>query len=175
MTSSLTSPIPLPFPDEANLSLQDLLELWKAQATRNFLSHATRLLVLQLGRFCIDQGRERKHRRALRWVGRRLLVPILDQHGQDGDPSLQLERFDIQALILHHGESTNSGHYTTCLLCDASGETQFWTTDDERPAQRGGMPSCMLTDSYLVLCSRVRASSPQVRRAGGSELREADH
>ena len=160
MTSSLTSPIPLTFPDEANLSLQDLLELWKAQATRNFLSHASRHLVLQLGRFCFDQGRERKHRQALRWVGRRLLVPILDQNSQDGDPSLQLERFDIQALVLHHGPRTTSGHYTTCLLREVSGVTQFWTTDDERPAQRGSMPSSMLTDSYLVLCSRVRASNP---------------
>ena len=156
MTSSLSSPIPMNFPDEANLSLQDLVEVWKAQATRNFLSGDSNLLVLQLGRFCFEQGRERKHRQALRWVGRRLLLPLLDDHGQAGAASLQLERFDIQAVILHHGPSTTSGHYTTCLLRDVAGETQFWTTDDNRSALRGSMPSTMLTDSYLVLCSRVR-------------------
>ena len=31
VTSSLSSPIPMNFPDEANLSLQDLVEVWKAQ------------------------------------------------------------------------------------------------------------------------------------------------
>ena len=153
----------------------NLLELWKAQVTRNFLSHATRLLVLQLGRFCFDQGRERKHRQALRWVGRRLLVPILDHHGQEGAPSLQLERFDIQALTLHHGMRTTSGHYTTCLLRDVSGETQFWTTDDGSPAERVCVPSSVLTDSYLVLCSRVRAANPQGSRVVRPVLSATGH
>ena len=151
------------------------MEIWKAQATRNFLSSDSHLLVLQLGRFCVDQGRERKHRQALRWVGRRLLFPLLDTHSQAGAASLQLERFDVQAIILHHGLSTSSGHYTACLLHEVAGEMQYWSTDDHRAALMGGMPSTVLTDSYLVLCSRVRASLPEGSSAERPDLRAANH
>ena len=171
VASSLTSPVPMSFPDEANLSLQDLVEIWRTQATRNFLSSDSNLLVLQLGRFRMEQGRECKHRRALRWVGRRLLFPLLDIHSQTGTAELRLERFDVQAIILHHGLSTTSGHYTACLLQDVAGVMQFWSTDDHRAAQMGDMPSSVLTDSYLVLCSRVRASHTEGSSAGRPELR----
>ena len=122
--------------DRPGQTVQMLVQGWSEQAMVHALTHVPKVLVLQIMRY---------HAAATGPI--KLDVPIL----LDAQVTIPVFTHDVhtsgvvfklQAVIQHHGATTNAGHYTATLIED---EGQYWMCDDGSVAS----PHPQLLDATL--------------------------
>ena len=130
-------------------SLQSLVHRWSGQAMIHALTQVPDVLILQVMRYHATEAGPTK-----------LDVPIsLDPQIQvpvfTHDINTSMVDFKIQAIIQHHGATTNAGHYTATLV-EAMGK--YWSCDDGVVAlPLTQMPDATLRNAYTLLMTRCNA------------------
>ena len=150
---SLLSPIIL-HPASANGpdTLQACVDRWHQQEAVHGLTSDHSVLVLQLARYHIGDNGTTKDRTEVR-ISQKMHVPIFG-HGL----TTFRATYAVSAILLHHGTSLQSGHYTSILLePSALPRGSCWGTDDRRSARRYTViPKCVDRDSYIIILARCR-------------------
>ena len=150
---SLLSPIIL-HPASANGpdTLQACVDRWHQQEAVHGLTSDHSVLVLQLARYHIGDNGTTKDRTEVR-ISQKMHVPIFG-HGL----TTFRATYAVSAILLHHGTSLQSGHYTSILLeLSALPRGSCWGTDDRRSARRYTViPKCVDRDSYIIILARCR-------------------
>ena len=150
---SLLSPIILHLRGDAQAdTLQACIDRWHQQVPLHGLLDDTPVLLLQLARYSNGVAGTEKDRTEVQ-LSQKISVPIFGQ-------GLRTYRatYLVSAIILHHGDSLHSGHYTSMLLePSALPRGSCWGTDDHRSArQYPRLPKCVARDSYLAILARCR-------------------
>jgi len=119
------------------------------------LADLPHLLIIQLKRFVMPEGTDKQHR--LHKVTHpfkapiSLTVPAQSMHKGSSAAGCSTH-YSLCAIIDHHGDSLNAGHYTAQLHT----ATGFWRFDDERPVRPESaeqVEQCSQT-SYLLFYER---------------------
>lgn len=64
----------------------------------------------------------------------------------DQQLNLKGQRYELYAMVSHHGSSTRGGHYT----CDAKHEDKWFHFNDERISQVRNFNSMDHSDAYIL-------------------------
>ena len=107
-------------------TVQHLLEMWHQQAHTHALTSPPRILLLTLARYEHTVLGPRKSCDPV------LLFPIIQMPTfVDGSIRCTRVQYKLRSIIIHHGHSIRSGHYTSALM-DSAG--RHWLADDGRAA-----------------------------------------
>ena len=155
-TGPCTSPVSLPL--QGPVSLQDCIDQWHSQHTAALLAFTpeTSLIVLQLMRFnAVGRGKRKRTVKSLHAISRLMddvMIPIFADLG-----SLQCLhlRFKVASVIVHYGDSADSGHYrclwhenNAVLITDDASATAICTPLQHEEAS---------TNAYLICLVRSDA------------------
>ena len=134
---------------EGPYDLQLLLNAWHEQAHTHALTGDATLLIFRLARYRQQEGDIVRNNCVVTWASR-VCIPIFDGQGN----SSVAQEFVIQAVVMHHGHTLHSGHYT--LSMHASDMTFF--CDDGVLPQPRPQPDTGRHHSdaaYMFLCRRL--------------------
>ena len=134
----------LELPAGVQLSAQFMIHHWHLQSSVHALRRPPVILMLQLSRYSLGPEGARKNHTSVSWP-RLLNVPCFDADGIESHNIAYI----VEAAVLHHGQSTQSGHYTV-LLHQSQGVD--WLCDD------GVEPRRLTPDSTLIDGPRFRSS-----------------
>ena len=128
----------------AGTTVQRLIEDWHEQADVHAAQAAPRALVVQAGRFSLDQHGNpvRKWRYDL-VPDREIRVPRFTADGGVDRVTMRLSSF-----VVHRGDLPTCGHYQAILHIDE----QLWLADDNNSARRCETVECseLGMDAYLL-------------------------
>ena len=147
----LASPLPM---DLEGDDLQSVVDGWATQHAPHALVGHHGVLVLQLKRYHSEADTPQKNRRSINFApGQTIAVPVFD--GPEGI-STSHQAFYVAYTIIHHGDSTTSGHYQAVLSVPGSegpeADWEFHVCNDRtapRPATEVDILS-IRKDSYLI-------------------------
>ena len=122
--------------DRPGQTLQMLVQGWSGQAMVHALTHVPNVLVLQIMRYHAAAAGPIKLDAPV-MLDAQVTIPVFT-HGVHTSGVV----FKLQAVIQHHGATTNAGHYTATLIED---EGQYWMCDDGSVAS----PHPQLLDATL--------------------------
>ena len=130
-------------------SLQSLVHRWSGQAMIHALTNVPDVLILQVMRYyATGAGPNKLDVPVL--LDPQIRVPVFTQ-----DINTSMVDFKIQAIIQHHGATTNAGHYTATLL-EAMGK--YWACDDGVIASPlTQIPDATLRNAYTLLLTKCSA------------------
>ena len=134
---------------EGPYDLQLLLNAWHEQAHTHALTGDATLLMFRLARYRQQEGGIVRNNCVVTWASS-VCIPIFDGQGN----SSVAQEFVIQAVVMHHGHTLHSGHYT--LSMHASDMTFF--CDDGVLPQPRPQPDTGRHHSdaaYMFLCRRL--------------------
>ena len=126
----LAAPILLPI---TGSSLQALVDSWSQQASIQALTRHSGVVMLQLERYGILEGRPSKNSNAVPiQPGESVVLPVF---ATNHDTELSHMSFRVAYVIYHRGQSTQSGHYQTALCFPRGGTScaswQFHICNDD--------------------------------------------
>ena len=117
-------------PGETTISLDELVNQWAKEEEGQHLYGAPDCLIFHIQRFQCQENMWTKHHRQLE-VPTVITVPF----SNDG-VSISKAGYRTVAMILHHGETHHSGHFTAIYALDNA----FWSVDDNQyPQPIGGL------------------------------------
>ena len=133
--------------------VQSLVDQWYAQEAIHAFTVLPSVLMLQLGRFRVQQGQIHKihtHVQVDEW----LWIP----HFLNANFQVRPIKYERIAVICHHGEHPRSGHYQAMLHShDCS-----WSCDDNRSSHLcSDMPIWHSSSCYLLFYKRAVGLTPQ--------------
>ena len=134
---------------EGPYDLQLLLNAWHEQAHTHALTGDATLLMFRLARYRQQEGGIVRNNCVVTWASS-VCIPIFDGQGN----SSVAQEFVIQAVVMHHGHTLHSGHYT--LSMHASDLTFF--CDDgvlPQPRPQPGTGRHHSDAAYMFLCRRL--------------------
>ena len=134
---------------EGPYDLQLLLNTWHEQAHTHALTGDATLLMFRLARYRQQEGGIVRNNCVVTWASS-VCIPIFDGQGN----SSVAQEFVIQAVVMHHGHTLHSGHYT--LSMHASDMTFF--CDDGVLPQPRPQPDTgrhYSDAAYMFLCRRL--------------------
>ena len=105
-------------------TLQEVVDAWHSRAGSPALTPGTRCVALQQNRFRTDSAGSRKCSSSVS-IPRQLSIPCWIAGG------IQQILFQVSAVLIHLGDTPNSGHYRSALF-EPNG--RCWYTDDNRNA-----------------------------------------
>ena len=130
-------------------TLQSLVHRWSGQAMIHALTQVPDVLILQVMRYYATEAGPTKLDVPI-LLDPQIQVPVFTQ-----DINTSMVDFKIQAIIQHHGATTNAGHYTATLV-EAMGK--YWSCDDGVVAlPLTQMPDATLRNAYTLLMTRCNA------------------
>ena len=148
--------ISLELPDGDLHQTQYLLHNWHQQAHIHALVQAPTILVLSFSRYGgpLGQGRKNTCRVAWREV---VHMPIFTA---DNVLTTRVVEYDTIAVVMRHGDSVDSGHYTARLI---EAEGYLLCDDNAAPiyqASSQDAETCQSRDVYMLVC-KLRGRPPQ--------------
>ena len=153
-TFPLVQPLPLPLPEDAQaVSLQMLFDTWTIEGSKRLgiLSPLHGFFLVQLGRFIVTASGIHKTIRQIDGLEAPVRVPVFSVL-----EGMQLTRYAICGVVVHHGATPDSGHYT-CLLREG---TQWWLKDDSRaPVLLPALSIEHCRGCYVLCLSRIQDGS----------------
>ena len=152
--------ISLGLPDGDLRHTQYLLHNWHAQAHTHALVQAPTILVFSFSRYGGPLGQGHKNACQMAWRD----VVHMPIFSGDNDISTGVVEYEMIAVVMHHGDSVDSGHYTVRLV-EADG---FILCDDnEAPIYQARSPRAeqhRSRDVYMLICKRAGG----IPRVGGA-------
>ena len=143
----LTHCINMQLPIAENITLQTIIHDWAEQYSLHALDHPAQVIVIRLDRCRNGPTGVQKVRSRVTHAAE-VQIPCFVRGGIERRGVL----YRVSALVVHHGDSPRSGHYTTRLIT-RQGDT--WATEDGRPATRGGENTFPYeSDGYLYMLRR---------------------
>ena len=153
-TFPLVQPLPLPLPEDAQaVSLQMLFDTWTIEGSKRLgiLSPLPGFFLVQLGRFIVTASGIHKTICQIDGLEAPVRVPVYSVL-----EGMQLTRYAICGVVVHHGATPDSGHYT-CLLREG---TQWWLKDDSRaPVLLPALSIEHCRACYVLCLSRIQDGS----------------
>ena len=150
---SMRQSIPIPLAESSDHSLQNLIDSWSVQEHSQGLHNPPPpMICLQLLRYTYSGSRVVKICTSISSdsFDSRILIPVF----VIGD---QLEiahvPYRVMAIVVHHGPTPDSGHYTTQLR-DRDGRG-WWTKNDTQCYWHPTLEEHVLKNAYLVFLSKM--------------------
>ncbi|CAE7262478.1 PRP2 [Symbiodinium sp. CCMP2592] len=109
------------------LKVQSLVDSWYAQEATHAFTVAPSVLLLQLGRFKVVNGKVQKVHTSVT-IDKVLWIPIYE----NANFQVGSVKYRLASAICHHGQHPRAGHYQA-LLHSANG---LWSCDDNRGSRR---------------------------------------
>ena len=155
--------ISLELPDGDLRHTQYLLRNWHLQAHIHALVQAPTVLVLSFSRYGGPLGRG--HKNACRIAGRE--VVHMPMFSADNDISTGVVEYETIAVVMHHGDSVDSGHYTARLV---EAEGFILCDDNAAPIYQARNPEAKqfeLRDAYTA--ERCRGDTGSADQLAGQK------
>ena len=121
--------------------------------TRTFIASFSPFLVFHIQRFKMENGRVMKVKKFINFnrklkIPNKYLAPSLALSVQNGVASIP--EYEVKAVVEHHGENANSGHYT-CVVRGRQG----WTMIDDRLTRPVSEDFVRNRNAYILLYQQV--------------------